>query len=111
MNRPMINPAAGKPRKQGRRPHFIPEWAEEAGLDQVDIVNETGADKGVVSRWFSGSTPGVEYQLKLAQLFNCEPDDLFKRPGEAWISKIVSPLGPDDLKKVKGMLKAMFGSD
>lgn len=54
--------------KQPRRPHFIQEWAEKRGLSNTDLAREIGADKSVISRWYSGTSPSVEYQEKLAAL-------------------------------------------
>lgn len=49
------------PNKQQQRPHHVAEWAEFRGLTQADISRGVGADKSVVSRWFSGSTPSEDY--------------------------------------------------
>ncbi|MDX3927653.1 MAG: helix-turn-helix domain-containing protein [Shinella sp.] len=68
--------------KQPRRPHYIAEWAEAQELTQADLARELGADKSVVSRWFNGTTPGVEWQERLAALFHCEPESLFRHPDE-----------------------------
>ena len=73
--------------KQPKRPHFIAEWAEKRGLTQADMAHELDTDKSNVSRWFSGTSPGVKSQAKLAALFHCEPDDLFRHPDEDWIKR------------------------
>jgi transcriptional regulator with XRE-family HTH domain len=68
------------------RIHFIPEWMETHGLSRKDIMDQTGADKSLVSRWFKGSLPSDQYLARLATLFGIEREDLFRRPtsnGEA----------------------------
>ncbi len=71
--------------KQPRRPHFIKEWAAKRRLSQADLARELDADKSIVSRWFAGATPGVEWQAKLAALFSVEPDSLFRHPDDDWL--------------------------
>jgi len=96
------------PSKQPRRPHFIAEWAEKRGLKQSDIVEETGADKGSVSRWFSGSTPGTHWQKVLAALFRCEPESLFRHPDEDWLARFFAGRKTDEIERIKATLEAAF---
>ncbi len=62
------------------RIHFIPEWMETRGLSRKVIMDQTGADKSLVSRWFKGSLPSDQYLARLAALFGIEREDLFRRP-------------------------------
>lgn len=94
--------------KQPRRPHFIPEWAEARNLTQADLAREIEADKSVVSRWFNGTTPGVEWQQKLAALFQCEPESLFRHPDDDWMSRFFQDRSRDELERMKTMLEAAF---
>lgn len=94
--------------KQPRRPHFIPEWAEARSLTQADLARELGADKSVVSRWFNGTTPGLEWQEKLAALFYCEPDALFRHPDDDWLSQFFRDRSREELERIKLMLEAAF---
>lgn len=94
--------------KQPRRPHFIPEWAEARQLSQADLARELEADKSVVSRWFSGTTPGVEWQAKLAALFHCEPDALFRHPDDDWLSRFFQNRSREELERMRTMLEAAF---
>ncbi len=96
------------PTKQPRRPHFIPEWAELRGLAQSDLARELSADKSVVSRWFSGSTPGVEWQEALAKLFSVEPDALFRHPSDDWISRFFAGRRAEEIERMKALLEAAF---
>lgn len=104
----MSNIATIHKSKQPRRPHFIPEWAEARGLSQSDLARELDADKSVVSRWFNGTTPGVEWQEKLAALFHCEPDAIFRHPDDNWLSKFFRDRSRDELERMKTMLEAAF---
>lgn len=94
--------------KQPRRPHYIAEWAEARNLTQADLSRELGADKSVVSRWFSGTTPGVDWQERLAALFNCEPESLFRHPDDDWLSQFFQERSRDELERIKLMLEAAF---
>jgi transcriptional regulator with XRE-family HTH domain len=73
--------------KQPRRPHFIEAWAEARNFSQADLARELGADKSIVSRWYDGSSPSREYQERLAALFHCEPDSIFRHPDDDWMAR------------------------
>ena len=95
--------------KQPRRPHYIEEWAEVRGLSLADIARELEADKSVVSRWFSGTSPGLEYQARLAALFHLDdPEMLFRHPNEDWFARFMRRLTPDKRERAKEVLRAMF---
>jgi transcriptional regulator with XRE-family HTH domain len=94
--------------KQPRRPHFIPEWAETRRLTQADLARELDADKSVISRWFSGSTPSLEYQERLAALFACEPASLFRHPDDDWLSRFFTRRSREEIDKMKQMLEIAF---
>lgn len=94
--------------RQPRRPHFIEAWAELRGLSQADLARELGADKSVISRWFSGSTPSVEYQERLAALFGCEPESLFRHPNDDWLARFFASRTSDEVERMKQMLEAAF---
>lgn len=104
----MVNISTIHRTKQPRRPHFIPEWAEARGLTQADLARELDADKSVVSRWFNGTTPGLEWQEKLAALFHCEPDAIFRHPDDDWLSKFFRDRSREELERMKTMLEAAF---
>jgi len=95
--------------KQPRRPHFIQEWAEARGfVKPIDLANEIGADKSVVSRWYNGTTPGEEWQQRLAAAFNCEPESLFRHPDDDWLVRFFRDRSIEELKRMKQMLEAAF---
>ena len=94
--------------KQPRRPHFIREWAERRNLSQADLARELGADKSLVSRWFSGSTPGVEWQERLAALFSCEPDALFRHPNDDWIKRFFDGRSEEEIEHIRKSLEVTF---
>ena len=78
------------------------------GMSQADIARELGADKSVISRWFSGSTPSVEYQERLAALFGCEPESLFRHPNDDWLARFFANRTKDEVERMKRMLEAAF---
>ncbi len=104
----MIAPTSIHKSKQPRRPHFIQEWAELRSLSQADLARELDADKSVISRWYSGTTPGVEYQEKLAALFHCDPEALFRHPDDDWLSRFFTNRSRDEVERMKAMLEAAF---
>ena len=94
--------------RQPRRPHFIEEWATARGYNQADLARELDADKSVVSRWFSGTTPGVEWQERLAALFHCEPEALFRHPDDDWLAKFFEGRSRAEIEKMKQVLELTF---
>lgn len=95
-------------RSTPNRPHFIPEWAEKRGFKQSDIVKAIGADKGVVSRWFNGTTPTEVWQGHLAELFQCEIESLFRHPDEDWIARFMRDRTAEERERIRATLEAAF---
>jgi hypothetical protein len=101
----------GSKKRQPKRPHFIPEWAEKTGFeDQADLVEALGADKSVVSRWYSGTSPGEDWQLKLCALFGYpnQPDIIFQHPNTVWLSRFMQNRENDEIERIKTALEASF---
>lgn len=95
--------------RQPRRPHYIPEWAEHRGFKtQAALAAELDVDKSVVSRWYSGGSPGIEHQEKLAALFNCEPESLFRHPDDDWFAHFFKDRSKDEMDRIKTVLEASF---
>lgn len=94
--------------KQPRRPHFVAEWAAIRGLKQADLARELNADKGLVSRWFNGSTPGLEWQERLAAYFHVEADALFRHPDDDWLTKFFRDRSHDEIERIKQTLEVAF---
>lgn len=98
------------------RRHFIPEWAEKRDISQSEIGREIGADKSLVSRWFSGTKPGEEYLQKLAALLVHQDKDatdpdvaaLFRDPNDDWLMKFFKDRSEAEKEKAIEMLKLMF---
>ena len=91
--------------------HYIKEWAERRNLKQADIVAATGANKGLVSRWFKGVLPGQDYLAALAALFEIEPAALFRHPEDDWLTQFFRERSEADRDKAKQMLQVMFELD
>ncbi len=94
--------------KQPRRPHYIPEWAKKRHLTQAKLASELGADKSVVSRWFKGTSPGSEWQHKLAVLFKCEPEALFRHPDDDWFRRLFERHSEEEIERIKALIEAAF---
>lgn len=94
--------------KQPRRPHYIEEWAMRRNLKAIDLAREIGADRGLVSRWYAGGSPGVEWQEKLAAFFDIEPESLFRNPDEDWLKRFFDGRKKDEIERIKATLEAAF---
>ncbi len=94
--------------KQPRRPHFIEQWAERRNLSQADVARELGADKSLVSRWFNGSTPGVDWQQNLAALFHCEPEALFRHPDDDWMKRFFEGRSEEEIEHIRRAMEVTF---
>lgn len=94
--------------KQGRRPHFVPDWCEKRGYSQADLAKKIEADPGLVSRWFKGSTPSAEYQAKMAALFDCDEESLFRHPDDDWMAKFLKGRSSEEVDRVKILLETAF---
>jgi transcriptional regulator with XRE-family HTH domain len=95
--------------KQPNRPHYIEAWAEKRGFErQADLAEELNADKSLVSRWYAGATPNREYQEKLAALFYCDRESLFRHPDDDWLSRFLQGRTRDEVEKIKQLLELAF---
>ncbi len=94
--------------KQPKRPHHVADWAEARGLTQADLARELCADKSVISRWFSGATPGEVYQERLAVLFGCSRASLFRHPDEDWLIQFLENRDRDEIDRIIRTLEAAF---
>jgi len=96
--------------KQPKRPHFIREWAEKFGyMTQAELVRASGIDKSVVNRWYSsGGSPGEDHQMKLAGLFSCDPEALFRHPDDDWLSRFFKNKSDDERARAVEILKNAF---
>lgn len=94
--------------KASRRIHFIVEWAELRHHKQADLVKLTGADKGTVSRWFSGNVPRDEYLVKLSALFGVEISDLFRHPDDDWMARFFRDRSEEEIERIRATLETAF---
>ncbi|QAY96679.1 XRE family transcriptional regulator [Methylovirgula ligni] len=106
-----MGPAASIHRfKQPSRPHFIKEWASKKGFETpTALAKVIGADKSTVSRWFKGeSSPAEDMQERLAVLFDCDRESLFRHPDEAWLVNFFAGRDQEEIDRMKAMLEAAF---
>lgn len=93
--------------KNPPRLHYLAEWAERRGLKQVDIIRETGADKGTVSRWFAGKMPETPYLFKLigALELDDEPNAFFRHPDDDWFKKMFAGRRQQEIDDAKTLVE------
>lgn len=97
------------PDRQPRRPNYIREWAERRGLRQTDIVEAMSVEKGLVSKWFNGSTPSLKHQGPLAGVLGLEdPSSLFRHPDEDWMWRFLRGRPANEVEQIKSLLEAGF---
>ena len=96
---------AGRP---SRRPHYIAEWAVSRGWRQADLARSCDADKSLVSRWYSGATPGIEWRQRLARVFAVEPEDFFTHPTDHWFKSFLTGRSLDEVEHIKRSLEVLF---
>lgn len=95
--------------RQPKRPHFIPEWAEVRGFSkQSELANHIGADKSTVSRWYDGATPGPDWQKRLAAVFECSEDALFRHPDERWFTQFFAGRSREEIEHIKKSIEVTF---
>lgn len=95
--------------KQPTRPHHIADWAELRRMSQADLAEALGADKSVISRWFSGSTPSTKWQQALADVLRCgAPEALFRHPNDDWLSQFLRGRTQPEVERIKATLETAF---
>ena len=104
----MPNAIKYEPSKQPRRPHHIQDWAERLGYRQTDLCNALGVQKSLVSRWYAGATPSVQWQKALAILFGCSIEALFRHPDEDWLVRFCAERTEQEIQRIKATLEAAF---
>ncbi len=93
---------------KGFRLHYIPEWAAKRKMDQAKISRELDINKGTVSKWFKGALPSEANLPRIAALFTCEIDELFRMPGDNWLATLLRGRSEDEQKRMKKTLEAAF---
>lgn len=96
--------------RQPNRPHHIEEWATRRGFDsQAALVKALGADKSLVSKWYGGATPNIDWQNALIELFGLEDrESLFRSPDDDWMTRFLRGRDRDELERIKNTLETAF---
>jgi transcriptional regulator with XRE-family HTH domain len=90
------------------RIHFIAEWAERRHLRQTDFVEALDVDKGLVSRWFSGSLPQASNLERIAGLLEVDVNMLFRHPDEDWLSEFFKGRSEEERNRARQVLEIAF---
>lgn len=78
-------------------------------MTQADLTRATGADKGTVSRWYSGNMPRsghLDALVKCLQLDDREA--LFRHPDDDWMARFLRGRSDDEKNRIRTMLQAAF---
>lgn len=97
-----------KTAKSPDRLHYIVEWAERKNMTRADISRGTGADKGVVSKWFNGVLPRQAYLEQIASLFDIEVESLLRHPDDDWLTSLFQRLNEEEKQRAKELLTLAF---
>lgn len=104
----MSNPNQIHKGKTPIRIHYIPEWAERRHLTQADLVRELGVDKGLVSRWFSGTVPTEKWLEPLAGVLSTDVHGLFRHPDEDWIANFLRGKTEEERERLRNIIQNAF---
>jgi hypothetical protein len=91
-----------------RRSHYLVEWADSRGWRQADVARACDADKSLVSRWYKGATPGIEWRERLARVFSVEPEAFFAHPSDHWFKSFLAGRSLDEVDHIKKSLEVLF---
>jgi hypothetical protein len=96
--------------RQPNRPHHIEDWAVRRGFsNQAALVKALGADKSLVSKWYSGATPSLDWQNALVELFALEDrQSLFRSPDDDWLTRFFRDRERDEIERIKNTLETAF---
>jgi hypothetical protein len=99
--------------RQPRRPHYLPHLMERYGVTRGDLIEATGVDKSLLSRWLDEHRPSThspEWAQKLGEFFGKghDPVDIFTDPEVDWLSRLLRDRSPDEISRIKAMIEAAF---
>ena len=91
-----------------QRPHYLVEWAVSRGWRQADLARSCHADKSLVSRWYKGATPKIEWRERLARVFSVEPEAFFSHPSDHWFKSFLAGRSVDEVEHIRKSLEVLF---
>lgn len=74
----------------------------------TDLAAKIGADKGSVSRWFSGVLPQDRWLLIIAEAFETDYHGLFRHPADQWMIDLFKGRSAPEKLKIRQMLALML---
>ena len=90
------------------RLHYINEWAERRNVNQSEIAEALGVDKGTVSKWFDGALPSEANLPRIAGFLEIDLDELFRMPGDTWLKRFFERRSAEERKRIRAMIEAAF---
>lgn len=99
--------------RQPRRPHYLAMLMERHGVTRAELIEATGVDKSLLSRWLDEhkpSTPSAEWAEKLGEFFGKghDPVDIFADPDVDWIARLLRGRTKHEIDRAKAILEAAF---
>lgn len=107
-----MEPAAKrKTEKYGTKTQYLSEWGEKRRIRQIDLVEITGIDKSLISKWWKKrNSPTKPTHIEaLAKALNlADPEAIFRHPDEEWILNFFKLATREEILKAQEVLKVMF---
>lgn len=112
----LAEPAQIHASKEPRRPHYLAKWMARYDVDRAQLIEDTGVDKGQLSRWLDEekpATPGRKWAETLGLYFQGlghEDDmvDIFKDPDEERLRKVFVGRSRDEIDRILTMVEMGF---
>jgi hypothetical protein len=94
--------------KQPRRPHYLREWMERRQITAAELARQSGASKGVISRWLDGASPSQEWHDKLRDFFHAGKEGIFRHPDDDWFTQFFEGRSREEIERIKRTLEVAF---
>jgi len=82
--------------KQAKPQHFLAEWAAYLRIDQTELVDRAGIDRGLVWRYFAGqANPRRKNRVTIAKILELDDPDAIDMPPSVYEAQRLKRARPD----------------